>query len=703
MDVPPLNQFLKITTLLLLITLSACRNDGTNGQNALVNQSNEPAGATCAYGGVRIDAGIDDDGNGILEETEVDTTEVVCNGSYGSDGADGLSALVNQSTEAVGPTCPNGGIRLDIGIDDNGNGVLENSEIDTTSVVCNGSDGTDGVDGTNGVDVTNGVDGTDGADGLNALVNQSTEAAGVNCTYGGIRFDVGIDNNPTNGSLDPAEITSTQYICDAQNPLSENARLDDIRLSVSELDQVFQSSLLDYTATVNFLSTGLRITAFTEDENASMSIDGVTTVSGEESAWIELAEGANSVVIAVTAEDGSSTRSYNLSIFRQSLQTLLKRAKVTTADGEAGDWLGYSVSLSEDTLAVGAYGVDGNGSNSGAVYVFTRIGGVWYQQAKLYGADSTTDDNFGWSVSLSGDSLAVGAFLDDDLGSASGSVYIFNRSGGVWSQQDKITAADGAADDKFGYQVSLFGDSLAVGSSGDDDNGSDSGSTYVFTRTNGVWSQQAKLTPADGAAGDEFGFSVSLYEDSLAASAHLNDHDGSTSPGAVYVFTRSGTVWTEQAKLTALDAAGWDLFGYSVSLFEDSLAVGALFEDANGLVDSGSAYVFTRSGGVWSQQQKLTASDGAADDTFGVSVSMSKDGLAVGARSNDVIGADSGAAYLFTRSSGVWTQRAIWTPDDSAAGDYFGNSVSLSADSLAVGAYLDDDNGTDSGSVYIAQ
>jgi hypothetical protein len=212
--------------------------------------------------------------------------------------------------------------------------------------------------------------GENGADGSNALVSQSVEAPGPNCPYGGIRFDIGIDDNPANGVLDAAEISSTEYICETQNPLSDNARLDGIQLSVGQLDQLFQSSQLDYSASVNFLVSSLRITAFSEDEHASqIIINGVITDSGQPSDGIELAEGSNTAVIEVTAEDGSTTRSYNLMITRNDSQTFAERAKLTAADGAAGNYFGYSVALSGDTLAVGAYGDDDNGSGSGSVYV----------------------------------------------------------------------------------------------------------------------------------------------------------------------------------------------------------------------------------------------------------------------------------------------------------------------------------------------
>jgi len=628
-----------------------------------------------------------------------------CGGGGGGseDQADNtrFSSVASVSIVEPGVNCPNGGIAVDSGIDENGNGILDSNEIDSSEIICNGIDGSDGTDGTNGTNGTDGTDGlngtngsdgtdgvngangTDGNNGINALVNQSIEAAGANCDYGGIRFDVGIDNNPVNGSLDPAEITSTEYICGTQNPLADNARLDGIQLSIGLLDQSFQSSQLDYSASVYFLTDRIRITAFTEDENASLSIAGVPTISGEASELIFLSEGANSIVIAVTAEDGISTRSYNLSISRHSLQAFVERAGVSInkPDGAGpSSSFGYSVSLSGDSLAVGAYSL----GSSAAVYMFTRSNGVWRQQDKVNDPDGSFADNyFGYSVSLSGNTLAVGSCKDDDNGEDSGAAYVFTRSGEVWIQQAKLTAADGLAGDEFGRSVSLSGDSLAVGAIFGDGNVANSGAVYTFTRSGEAWNPQSKVTAVDGGANDFFGHSISLSGHNSLAVGALYGRGKVSNSGAAYVYTY-GILngWTQQGKVMAKDGATNDLFGNSVSLSDDTLAVGA-FGDNDTATDSGSAYVFTRSVGAWSQQARLTASDGGTVNyRFGNSVSLSGDILAVGSFGDDSTGATIGGAYVFTRSDGVWYEKTRRT---AASQVDFGYDVSLSGDSLAVG------------------
>ncbi len=392
---------------------------------------------------------------------------------------------------------------------------------------------------------------------------------------------------------------------------------------------------------------------------------------------------------------------------------LSKWKKLTASDGAEGDFFGKSVSLSADgqTLAVGAYGDEDKGLDSGSVYVFSRSGNAWTEQQKLTALDGAPGDYFGDRVSLSddGQTLAVGAYRDDDKGLDSGSVYVFHRSGNAWTQQPKLTASDGAEGDCFGNSVNLStdGQTLAVGAKNDDDKGASSGSVYVFSRSGNAWTQQPKLTASDGASLDYFGASVSLSADgqTLAVGAHGDDDKGSNS-GSVYVFSRSGNAWTEQPKLTALDGAPGDFFGESVSLSADgqTLAVGADGDQDNGSF-SGSVYVFSRSGNAWTQQPKLMAFDGAPGDRFGENVSLSADGqtLAIGAKNDKDKGSDSGSVYVFHRSRNTWTEQQKLTVSGWKPKDSFGTSVSLSANgqTLAVGASGDDDKGLNSGSTYL--
>jgi hypothetical protein len=373
---------------------------------------------------------------------------------------------------------------------------------------------------------------------------------------------------------------------------------------------------------------------------------------------------------------------------------LILEQKLTAADGAALDQFAADVALDGDRALVGAPGDDDNGESSGSAYVFERAGGVWSQVAKLTAADGTVGDVFGGSIALSGDRALVGARFGDVDGAAAGSAYVFERAGGVWSQVAKLTAADGAELDRFGT-VALSGDRALVGAFRNDANGLESsGAAYVFESVGGVWTEVAKLTAADGAAEDAFGGAVALSGDRVLVGA-AGDDDRGTRSGSVYVFERVGGVWSQVAKLTAADGAAGDAFG-EVALSGDRALIGAGEDDDNG-GDSGSAYVFEHAGGVWSQVAKLTAVDGAAGDLFGGRVALSGDRALVGAFGDDD---DAGSAYLFEREGGVWSQVAKLTAPDGAAEDFFGGAVALSGDLALVAAPWDDDDGNLSGSAY---
>jgi hypothetical protein len=374
-----------------------------------------------------------------------------------------------------------------------------------------------------------------------------------------------------------------------------------------------------------------------------------------------------------------------------------EKQNLLASDAASGDYFGGSVSLDVDTALIGARYDDDNGVSSGSAYVFIRTGTTWTQQAKLLASDGAADDQFGWSVSLSGDTALIGAAWDDDNGASSGSGYVFTRTGTTWTQQAKLLASDGTAQDRFGGSVSLSGDTALIGAAWDDDNGVDSGSAYVFTRTSTTWTQQAKLLASDAAADDLFGWSVSLDGNTAFISAYKDDDNGVDS-GSAYVFTRTSTTWTQQAKLLASDAAAGDFFSFSVSLSGDTALIGAAWDDDKG-VDSGSVYVFTRTSTTWTQQAKLLASDAAAGDYFGVSVSLDGDTALIGAYKDDDKGVDSGSAYVFIRTGTTWTLQQKLLASDGTAEDYFGWSVSLSGDTALIGAPLAGNNGA--GSAYV--
>jgi hypothetical protein len=438
--------------------------------------------------------------------------------------------------------------------------------------------------------------------------------------------------------------------------------------------------------------------------------------------------------------------------------------KLDAGEYDANDYFGVSVAVSGDIAVVGAHGEDVGGSSVGAAYVFSRNqGGAnnWGHVKKLTASDAQANDEFGISVALSGDIAVVGADREDALGwvSNAGAAYVFQRyAGGAdnWGQVQKLTASDAQADDWFGYSVAVSGEIAVVGAYGEDPGGaneagsayvfrsyankltaydadgseyfgdsvavsgdvavagaymeyvagySGAGAAYVFSRNQGGannWGQVKKLSEADPATNDWFGYSVAVSGDIAVVG----------SPGqwqAAYIFSRNqgGTdKWGQVKKLTASDGEGGDRFGWSVAVSGDIAVVGAYQEDAGGS-DAGAAYVFSRNqGGAdnWGQVKKLTASDGEAGDNFGISVALSGDIAVVGAHQEDAGGSNAGAAYVFSRNQGGannWGQVKKVTASDPQASDQLGSSVAVSGDIALAGAYGEDAGGSDAGAAYV--
>jgi hypothetical protein len=383
-------------------------------------------------------------------------------------------------------------------------------------------------------------------------------------------------------------------------------------------------------------------------------------------------------------------------------QILNESAKLLASDGAAGDRFGHSVSVSGNVAVVGAPYDDDNGSDSGSAYVFRWNGSSWVQEQKLLPSDGAPQDRFArYPLSVSGDVAVVGAHLDDNAnGTDAGSAYVFRWNGSSWVQEQKLLPSDGAAFEYFGTSVSVSGEVVVVGAARDNNY---SGSAYVFRWNGSSWVQEQKLLPSDGASQDKFGEFVSVSGNVVVVGAWGDDDNGAQS-GSAYVFRWNGSSWVQEQKLLASDGAGGDpfgdVFGNPVSVSGDVAVVGALWDDnANG-TDAGSAYVFRWNGSSWVQEQKLLASDGAAFDSFADSVSVSGDVAVVGASHYWENGTNSGSAYVFRWNGSSWVQEQKLLASEGAVGDAFG-VVSVSGNVAIVGAGGDDDKGTDSGSAYI--
>jgi hypothetical protein len=369
-------------------------------------------------------------------------------------------------------------------------------------------------------------------------------------------------------------------------------------------------------------------------------------------------------------------------------------AKLTPSDGATFDAFG-PVAVSGVTAVVGASGDDelGASSNTGSAYVFTRLGATWTEQAKLTPLDAGIGDLFGSFLSISNDSVLIGAPGHSSAGAGAGTAYVFGRAGTTWNQVEKLVASDAAAFQSFGSSVSIADDTAVVGAKGDN---SGTGAAYVFTDNGSAWVQVAKLGGSGSTLGSEFGNAVSVDGDTAIIAAHAENFTGSA-----YAFVRQGTSWVEQQLIKASDVTTSDTsFGNAVAVDGDTAVVGAWRKSDVGN-NSGAAYVFVRDGTSWSEQQKLSASDASAQDHFGTSVAISGDRAVIGAFRATNTSSDAGAVYLFVRDGETWTEEGKFVASDGVAQDWLGTSASISGETILAGAPEDDDNGTSSGSVYV--
>jgi hypothetical protein len=421
-----------------------------------------------------------------------------------------------------------------------------------------------------------------------------------------------------------------------------------------------------------------------------------------------------------TIDDGwllCDGRPVNNADYPELLNHLSYEAKLMASDAETNDAFGKRIALSLDgntALISSPSESTSPNSGNGAVYVFVFSGGVWTQQQKLLASDASSSDTFGSSLALSSDGNTAIIGAGGEGASFQGAAYVFTRSGSVWTQQQKLIASDRLSLDGFGNSVALSsdGNTALIGAWREDTSpNSDNGAVYYFSRSGGVWTQQQKLLASDRASSDYFGYSVALSSDGTVAliGAYGEDTSPNSDNGAVYYFTRSGSVWTQQQKLLASDAASNDLFGLIVVLSSDgnTALISALNESTSPNSQNGAVYSFTRSGGVWTQEAKILASDKIDGHNFGGSLSISSDGniAIIGAeREPSSIGNNTGAAYLFTRSGGVWTQQHKFFAPDVQSGDSFGywNQISPNGAKVIISSpFVDTPPNSQNGAVYV--
>jgi hypothetical protein len=486
----------------------------------------------------------------------------------------------------------------------------------------------------------------------------------------------------------------------------------------------------------------------------SAMVGGTNVAVGTPSAPRLLPLGTTAIDVDLTAQGGLS-KSYQIVIRRGQREiTQAIYAKASNASGV----FGVHIAISGDTLVVGATaesssatGVNGNQTDtsaptSGAVYVFRRSGNSWAQEAYIKASNTEAGDHFGASVALSGNTLVVGA-PDEDSGATgvngnqadnnvqnAGAVYVFQRTGSVWTQQAYIKPLDTEDHDQFGGAVAISNGTFVVGAVGESSSSAGvdgdpsgrtanrSGAVYVFQRISSSWVQQAYIKASNTQADDFFGYSVAISGDTLAVAALLEDssarsvngdqfNNDALNSGAVYIFQRAAGAWAQQAYVKASNtgSAGGVSFGGALSIEGDTLAVGGSGDNSgstgvNGnqmdtsASGSGAVYVFQRNGATWAQQAYIKASNTERLDSFGAAVAFSGDILVVGAtqESSNAMGVaasqanndapNSGAVYTFRRTGTVWMQQAYVKASNTNSSDRFGSSVAASSNIFAVGA-----------------
>ena len=497
--------------------------------------------------------------------------------------------------------------------------------------------------------------------------------------------------------------------CSGEHLASNNTELSELRLDAVALDQIFDPALTDYTASAGFLVRSLKLTAVAEHPDSGIAINGAPWQADQP---LFLEPGENRFDIEVTAADGKTTRTYSLLINRAAAGDLIEDSFIKSINTGDSDTFGFSVAIDGELMAIGAAGEDSNSTgvnsvenddgaadDSGAVYVYVRDSGFWYPEAYIKADTATADYRFGGQLALSGNTLAVGAVGDSSVASQSGAVYIFVRNEpGEWSQQAKLKADNAGTDDGFGYALALSGDRIAIGAPFED--------------------------------GDADGVNKAANEDAADA-------------GAVYVFERDDTNnWRQTAYIKAANSDAGDRFGNALALQDKLLAVGAPWEasqstginpvpDNNGAAN-GAVYLFAADdNGNWTQTAYLKSGNNRDNDFFGSSLALSNQWLAVGAPGDDNTGfgvnpplaysandTASGAVYVFEQdSAGAWSQQAYIKAaltGSSNEQDRFGFAIALSGASLVVGAKDDSSQGginpavvdeaaSDAGAVYLFQ
>ena len=604
------------------------------------------------------------------------TGETGPTGNDGTEGATGPNG--NDGTE--GATGPTGNDGIDGATGPTGNDGTDGATGPTGNDGTEGATGPTGNDGTDGATGPTGNDGTDGATGPTG--NDGTDGAT------GPKGCTGADGASSNtGATGPTGPTGYTGYTGSTGPIGSTGPV-----------QVF-----DYMKRTGLTSNGLL--SFHNELYPTSNCTGETSTNVINPSCFEVVSKEECCIYNVKARAGMT---YLKDGSLCSTVLINDMIKLLASDGETDDFFGGSVSISGDTAIIGAYGDDDEANFSGAAYIFQKIAGCWMQITKLKADIPVADDQFGFSVSISGDLVIVGAPTPLNSG-AVGAAYIFQLIAGTWTQIKKLTADIVELNDRFGYSVSISGDTAIVGAYGIEVSAVlSAGVAYIFQKDftgADAWGQRKKLENPSPETNDQFGLSVSIDADTAVVGTPGNNLPAANS-GIAYIYNRNEAVpdnWGLVTSIQASDGAVNDRFGWSVSISGDTALIGA-YDDDDIVVGSGSAYIFQEIASVWTEVAKLTSPDSEMDDNLGFSVAIFGDTAVVGARGDGDLGADSGSVYIYQRNEGganLWGQTNKVIALDGEMGDQFGSSVAIFGNAVITGAFHDDDLGSDSGSAYI--
>lgn len=485
--------------------------------------------------------------------------------------------------------------------------------------------------------------------------------------------------------------------------------LGGVTASVGKLNPAFDPSTHAYRVSVPLLAQRVTLTP-SSTSDARLELNGEVVAKGASWTTPTLPLGEFSVKLRLTSSTGE-TSDYDVVIERGGKQAGYLKASNTGSE----DYFGLSLAMSGNTLVIGSLYEDGSLDNqqsnavtdSGAVYVFEQRGDAWEQQAYLKANDAAAYDYFGTTVAIDKDTIVVGAIRDNvfrlsNLSDKPGAAYVFSRNEGQWTQVTKLAPATGVPGDRLGFGVAVEGDTIVLGAPGD----GRTGAAYVYARAGATWTEQQKLRPASNAPNGAFGSSVAISKDTFVVGAS-DDSTEADSAGAAYVFVKNGATWTEQQRLTPSPAASGANFGWSVALEGDEVLVGAprvasLISLAQ--TTPGEVFAFRRSGTLWQQAARLRAMLPRTSDSFGSSVALNERAALIGA-CGDVsgatgVGADpsrrdaqySGAAYLYAKENEDWKVSAYLKSAYVDTNDMFGFSAALSGETAVVGAIWEASN-----------